>query len=86
MQVRKAYNFKHWKPITHMDHVKKGRFLEVYQNLPLGERRNTILVLEDDKKRNEKSPISWDVAFLEIDQETKIGEIILNKLIHLKLI
>lgn len=69
-----------------MDHVKKGRFLEVYQNLPLGERRNTILVLEDDKKRNEKSPISWDVAFLEIDQETKIGEIILNKLIHLKLI
>lgn len=69
-----------------MDKEKKSRFLEVYQNLPLGERRNTILVIEDNKNNRDKKPISWDVAFLEINQETNIGEKVLNKLIKLKLI
>ncbi len=69
-----------------MDKEKKSRFLEVYQNLPLAERRNTILVIEDEKNTGNKKPISWDVAFLEINQETNIGDKILNKLIKLKLI
>ena len=69
-----------------MDQEKKTRFLEVYQNLPLNERRNTILVIEDNKDENKRKPISWDVAFLEIDQETKIGDMMLNKLIKLRLI
>lgn len=69
-----------------MNKEKKSQFLEIYQNLPLSERRNTILVIEDEKNNKEKGPISWDVAFLEITQETKIGEKILDKLIKLKLI
>jgi len=69
-----------------MDKERKARFLQVYQNLPLNERRNTIIVLEDKKQKPEKKPISWDIAYIEIDQETEIGEIILNKLIRLELI
>lgn len=68
-----------------MDKEKKARFLKVYQNLPLNERANTIVLLED-KNKPEKKPISWDVAYIEIDQETRIGEKILNKLIKLNLI
>ena len=69
-----------------MDEEKKARFLKVYQNLPLNERKNTILVLEDKTGKPEKKPISWDVAFIEIDQNTELGEKILNKLIKLDLI
>ena len=69
-----------------MDKERKARFLQVYQNLPLNERRNTIIVLEDKKQKPEKKLISWDVAYIEIDQETEIGENILNKLIKLELI
>lgn len=66
-----------------MDENKKERFLKVYQNLPLNERKNTILILEDKKERK---PLSWDIAYLEISEETEIGEEILNKLIRLNLI
>lgn len=69
-----------------MKEEEKARFLRVYQNLPLNERRNTILVLEDKGKSPDKKPVSWDIAYLEISEETKIGEIILNKLIELNLI
>ena len=71
-----------------MKEEEKMRFMKVYQNLPLNERKNTILVLEEtnDKGKIKKDPISWDIAYLEIDQNTKIGEIILNKLIRLNLI
>lgn len=68
-----------------MDKGLKMRFLKVYQNLPLSERKNTILLLED-KKDKKKEPISWEIAYIEIEQETEIGEKILNKLIKLNLI
>lgn len=61
--------------------------MKVYQNLPLNERKNTILVIEEtNKSKLKKEPISWDVAFIEVEQETKIGETILIKLIKLDLI
>jgi len=71
-----------------MKEEDKMRFMKVYQNLPLNERRNVIVVLEieKDKGKIQKEPLSWDIAFLEIEQETKIGETILNKLIRLNLI
>ncbi len=70
-----------------MEEEDKMRFMKVYQNLPLNERKNTILVLEEkNKKLVKKDPISWDIAYIEIDQETKVGETILNKLIKLNLI
>jgi len=69
-----------------MESEKKKRFLMVYQNLPINERKNTILVLEDKKAKPEKKPVSWDIAYIEIDQETELGEMILDKLIKLELI
>jgi len=80
-------DFKQEELRTNMEQEKKQRFLEVYKNLPLVERKNTILLLEDKiKDKIEKKPISWDIAFLEIEQETKIGENFLDKLIKLNLI
>lgn len=73
-----------------MKEEDRMRFMKVYQNLPLNERKNTILVLEGTKDKNKgqvkKDPISWDIAYIEIDQGTRIGETILNKLIELNLI
>ena len=71
-----------------MKEEDKTRFMKVYQNLPLNERKNTIIVLEDAKSENKvkKDPVSWDIAFIEIEQETKIGEIMLDKLIKMNLI
>lgn len=66
-----------------MDEKEKAKFLQTYSNLPINERKNVIIVLEKDE---EKQPISWDVAYIEIDKETELGDKILKKLIKLDLI
>jgi len=58
----------------------KDNFLKVYSNLPINLRNEVILVLSD------KGPITWNVAFLEINNETELGKIILKELIELKII
>jgi len=67
-----------------MDEKEKAKFLQTYSNLPINERKNIIVVIEEDNK--EKQPISWDIAYIEIDKETEIGIKILKKLIKLDLI
>lgn len=57
----------------------KDKFYVVYNNLPLGIREEVILVLNGE-------PISWKVAKLEIDNNTKLSEEILEKLNYLKFI
>lgn len=59
--------------------TKKEKFLKVYANLPLGIREEIILVLEE-------KPITWNVAYLEVNNDTKLAEIILEKLEELKII
>lgn len=63
-----------------MDQKAKEKFLRTYHNLPLKVREEVILVLE------EKGPITWNVAYIEIQNETKLGEMILKKLEKLKFI
>ncbi len=58
----------------------KEKFLKIYANLPLGIRKEIILVLDDDR------PITWDVAFIEIKENTSLSEIILEKLEKLEII
>jgi len=58
----------------------KDRFVKVYSNLPINLRNEVILVLSD------KGPITWNVAFLEINNETELGQIIIERLIELKII
>jgi len=51
----------------------KSRFIKVYSNLPLGIRKEIIILLDD-------KPISWDVAYSEIKNNTKKAKEILKKL------
>lgn len=60
--------------------MDKARFLRVYANLPIASRNEIILVLDD------RGPITWNVAYLEISQETKLGEIIFKKLVEFNFI
>ena len=57
----------------------KENFLKIYSSLPIGVRNEIVLVLD-------KKPITWDVAYIEVDQDTDLGKIILEKLENLKLI
>lgn len=55
------------------------RFYKVYNNLPLNLRDEVILVINDEA-------ITWKVARLEIDQNTKLSKTILEKLAALGII
>ena len=63
-----------------MEKDKKTRFLEVYARLPINLRDEIILVLEN------KGPITWNVTYIEVKNDTKLGEEILRKLDELKII
>ena len=60
--------------------MEKERFFKVYANLPLNLRNEVILVLPDT------GPITWQVAYLEISNNTEVGQKILTKLIELNII
>lgn len=57
----------------------KERFLKTYADVPLGVRKEIIVTLDN-------KPITWDVAFIEISNNTKISKIILDKLEKLGII
>lgn len=58
----------------------KERFLKIYANLPINLREEIILVLPD------KGPITWNIVYLEIKHDTKLGVEILKKLDELGII
>jgi hypothetical protein len=66
--------------IKNMDEGKKEKFLRIYANLPLGIRQEIILVLDDGRT------ITWNVAFVEIEADTPLSRVILEKLEKLKII
>lgn len=63
-----------------MNKDSKENFLKIYANLPLGIRQEIILVLEDGR------PITWDVAFIEVKEDTLLSKTILEKLEKLEII
>ena len=60
--------------------MDKARFLKVYSNLPMNLRDDIVLVLD------EKGPVTWNAVYLEINNETKLGEEMFHKLVNLKII
>ncbi len=62
---------------VNMDPV--ASFFRVYANLPLNEREQVIIVLDDQS-------ISWEVARNELIHKTERGKKIIEKLIALKII
>lgn len=59
--------------------TQKENFLKIYANIPINIREEIILVVDDE-------PITWKVAKMEIDNDTKLGKEILKKLENLKII
>ena len=57
----------------------KSRFVRVYGNLSLDLRKEVIMIVEDE-------PISWNVAFGEIEGGTETGKKILKKMVEMDLI
>lgn len=55
------------------------RFFKVYSGLPIEERNNPIVIIENE-------PINWKLAYEEITNQTKRGAAILKILIDLKII
>jgi len=60
--------------------MNEAKFLKVYANLPINLRNEIVLVLPG------KGPITWNVAFLEIENKTLLGKEILEKLTELGII
>jgi len=54
-------------------------FFKTYSNVPLEERNNVVVVIDE-------KPISWNLAYQEIKNKTKIGEKILKILKELEII
>jgi len=57
----------------------KERFFRIYANLPLGVREEIICLVEG-------KPITWNAAYLEIKNSSKLSQEILFKLEELKII
>ena len=57
-----------------MEHEYKARFIKLYSDLPLKVRQEVISVVDDE-------PITWNAAYIEIMNETALGEKVLRNLI-----
>ena len=57
----------------------KNKFLNIYANLPLSLRKETIIVFN-------KEPLTWNAVYVEVFNNTKKSEKILKKLEELKII
>ncbi len=59
--------------------MEKESFFKVYANLPIEERDNVVVVIN-------KQPISWNITYLEIKNNTKLGQQILKTLKELAIL
>ena len=57
----------------------RSGFLKTYANIPLGVRGEIVAVID-------KEPITWNVAKVEIEQDTAMGKKILEQLKDLDII
>lgn len=58
----------------------KERFIKIYANLPVNLRNEIIAVLPN------VGPVTWNIAYLEISNNTVLGKKILEILSNLKII
>ena len=57
--------------------MHRDSFFRFYANLPIGVRREVVLDL------SERGPITWEVAYREINENSELGKVILQKLVEL---
>jgi len=58
---------------------KKVKFLQTYANLPLNQRNEIIIVIDD-------GPLTWNVAKIEVENDTLKGKEILEKLVKMRIL
>lgn len=58
---------------------KREQFLKIYADLPISVRTEIILTLNNE-------PITWNVAYIEIINDTPLSKEILDKLAKLQII
>ncbi len=71
-----------------MDDLRE-RFLKAYANIPMQLRDDIILLLDQKLKTvnaNIKVPLTWNVAYLEVQQNTDLSKKILEEISSLDLI
>jgi hypothetical protein len=54
----------------------KTKFLQVYANLPLNQRNEIVVVIDDE-------PLTWHAARIEVENDTESGKDILKKLVKM---
>ncbi len=59
--------------------VNSDIFFRVYYNIPINTRKELIVIIDD-------KPITWDIAYKEIKNESSLGYKIFNELVKLKFI
>lgn len=62
-----------------MEEIDSSRFFRVYDNIPITARKELIVIVENE-------PISWDVAYKEIQGKTMLGIKIFKNLVELDFI
>lgn len=58
---------------------RKVKFLQIYANLPLNQRNEIIVVVDNE-------PLTWNAAKIEIENDTPKGEEILEKLAKMEIL
>ena len=58
---------------------KKAKFLQIYANLPLALRKEIIVIIDNE-------PLTWNSASIEIENNTRKGKEILEKLTEMEII
>ena len=58
---------------------KKARFLQIYANLPLNQRNEIVVVIDDE-------PLTWNAVKIEIENDTPKGKEILEKLVKMEIL
>lgn len=61
--------------------MERDVFFRFYANLPVNIRKEIVLNLKEAG-----GPITWEIAYREIQSNTDLGQKILNKLVELKFI
>ena len=64
----------YWSGNVKINYMTREEFLKIYANIPINLRQEILLKLDG------KEPITWNVAYLEIEQDTKLGKEILKKI------
>lgn len=57
----------------------KTKFLQIYANLPLNQRNEIIIVIDDES-------LTWNAVKIEVENDTLTGRRILDKLIGLGIV